>query len=338
MGGAELLVVGAYFPSGDAAAQRQLITGALPALVASARTGCRRRMVLMGDFNFVEHAPLDRAFRPAPQQPLRAGSVSHHDHGVAKLLHATLPGLVDVFRSLHPQRRCWTYMHSQHLSRIDRVYVEAPLLRSAVQCTVPPLSPSDHRPVLCTLLGRTPPAVGPGLPRVRVTFVNDQTLNEEFGSWLQQQHQAAPQDQHALLAWWPTYKRAVARQAAAFNRRARAALAASLGAGGRARAADALTAAHSALDRTPAAVGPDAATTAAVEAVQHARETWRAALAADLAAARCSGSANGYTRASGRPPTSRRRCARATRRATCLACAPRTQGRWSPTALAWRRS
>ena len=282
--GHSLLLVGAYFPSGDAAGQRQLITGELAALAAAA--GPRQRLVLLGDFNFVEHAPLDRAHRPVPQQPLQAGSVNHHDHGVAGLLHATLPALRDVYRALHPQRRSWTYMHSLHMSRIDRVYVAEPLLRRVVQCSVAHDSHSDHKPVVCVLLGRRPPEVGPGLRRVRRTFVTDLALADEFRQWLQQQQQAAPQDQHALLVWWPAFKRDVARQAATLNRRARQALAATLAAGGRERTGAALAAAHAALDRVPVQPPgqPDAAATAAADAVQQARSVWRDALAADVTA------------------------------------------------------
>ena len=199
-GGHSLHICSAYLPN-DAAGQRQFIASSLGPLAAAAAAAGRQRL-WGGDFNFVPDLHLDRAgYVPGAQ---------HADVGTQQRWLATLPDLVDAYRSRHPGRRAFTYVHSQHASRIDRVYASADLLPHVAVCTVRNRTFSDHRPVSLSLAALHPCALGAGLRRVRLAFLSSPLLMQQLLAWLHEQQGPAPEDHHAFLLWWPQFKRRLA--------------------------------------------------------------------------------------------------------------------------------
>ena len=195
-GGHSLHICSAYLPN-DAAGQRQFIASSLGPLAAAAAAAGRQRL-WGGDFNFVPDPHLDRAgYAPGAQ---------HADVGTQQQWLAAVPDLVDVYRSRHSGRRAFTYVHSQHASRIDRVYASEDLLPHVAVCTVRCRTFSDHRPVSLSLAALHPFALGAGLRRVRLAFLSSPSLLQQLLNWLEDQQGAAPEDHHAFLLWWPQFK------------------------------------------------------------------------------------------------------------------------------------
>ncbi|KAG1659472.1 hypothetical protein FOA52_005498 [Chlamydomonas sp. UWO 241] len=85
---------------------------------------------------------------------------------------------------------------------------------AGVPSEVSPLGCSDHRPVVLHLIPAAPEKVGPGLHRLRVRFLDDPALREEFAAWLATEEVAAPAADADLLDWWPSFKRQLSCEAA----------------------------------------------------------------------------------------------------------------------------
>jgi exonuclease III len=190
--GHSLMLASAYLPSGDDKGQRAFITERLAPLAAGARGG----LVLGGDFNFTpDPRGLDRRRRAGGAQPRRAPECV--TAGVmAGVCRAS--GLADVFRARHPHRRVFTYYSTAGnaaASRLDRFYVPEALLPHVMQCQaeVSPPGCSDHRPVVLHLSPAAPEKVGPGLRRLRVRFLDDPALRQEFAAWLEAEEAVARQ-------------------------------------------------------------------------------------------------------------------------------------------------
>ena len=202
-----------YMPN-DAAAQRQLIsTGLVP--LAAAATAAGYHLLWGGDFNFAPSIPLDRLSRAAS-----VGAATHPDVTTQRRWREALPDLRDAFRARHPGRRAFTYVHSQHASRLDRFYVSTALLSRVPICSVRPRTCSDHRPISLTLTGLLP-TVGRGHRRVHVGFLKSPSLCQQLSDWLELEVLAAPEDHHALLLWWPLFKRRLAAVSGRLHRASR---------------------------------------------------------------------------------------------------------------------
>ena len=196
-GGHHLHVCSIYMPN-DSTSQRHFISTSLqPLVAAAAAAGCDR--LWGGDFNFVPDPHLDRTGH--------AAGAAHADVGTQQRWQEVLPGLLDAYRARHPGRRAYTYVHSQHASRIDRFYVPPSLLPYVAVCTVRGRTFSDHRPVSLALVALHPSSQGPGIRRVRLAFFSSPSLLQQLHTWLGGQVQAAPEDPHAFLVWWPQFKR-----------------------------------------------------------------------------------------------------------------------------------
>lgn len=210
--GGHMLHVCSFYMPNDAAAQRQFITSSLAPLEAAASTaGCEP--LWGGDCNFVPDLHLDRLGY--------AAGAHHADVGTQQRWQDALPGLVDVYRHRHPGRRAFTYVHSQHASRLDRVYTSAALLPYMATCTVRSRTFSDHRAVSFSLAALAPSSLGPGLRRVRLAFLSCPGLKQELHAWLADRLAAAPEDHHALLLWWPEFKRQLAALCGRLHRASR---------------------------------------------------------------------------------------------------------------------
>jgi len=197
--GHHLHIASVYLPN-DSTAQRQLIAERLQPLYAAA-AAAGKSLLWGGDFNFAPNLHLDRLGYAVGAQ--------HADVGTQQRWQQALPGLRDAFRARHPHRRAFTYVHGQHASRIDRFYVSPPLLSYVAVCSVRRRTFSDHCPVSLALVGLLPAATGPGLRRARLAFLSSPSLHEDMQSWLSQQLPTAPDDDHAFLVWWPSFKRAI---------------------------------------------------------------------------------------------------------------------------------
>jgi len=64
-----------------------------------------------------------------------------------------MPGMHDVWRERHPQRRAFTYVRADCASRIDRSYVSAGMLPQVIACRHADrdAAVSDHWPVVMQL-------------------------------------------------------------------------------------------------------------------------------------------------------------------------------------------
>ena len=181
--------------------------------------------LLMGDWNFAESPVLDRVRR---QQPPAGQFEGQHaaDQPAINAFRSVTVDLHDVFRVLHPVRRSYTYFHTMHASRLDRVYCTGQLLPWVHQCAVSMFSPSDHRQITLRLLMRSPVDQGPGVKRCRLHFSRHADTYAAFETWLAEQVGQAPDDDADLLLWWPTFKRICAAKIVAANRAARDTIAA----------------------------------------------------------------------------------------------------------------
>ena len=199
--GHDLHIASIYLPSGDPTAQRAYITSHLQPL-ATAAGG--RQLIWGGDFNFVPLPHIDRLHH-APGTP-------HPDIGTQQRWQEAFPTLHDAWRHRHPARRSYTYSRPQAASRLDRIYVSPALLPCVAVCSIQDRTTSDHRPVSLSLIGRTPAELGPGRRRIRLGFASSPDLTAQMQAWLGQEVAAAPDDPHALIAWWPHFKRRLARR------------------------------------------------------------------------------------------------------------------------------
>ena len=220
--GHKLRLASVYLPSGQHEAQRRAIKDYLVPLAQLPGDH-----LWGGDYNFVDRPALDR---------LRGAGAG--DAGPAAAWRSELPALHDVFRRRHPARRAFTFVSSRTASRLDRFYAPAHMADSfVVRCEVASrvLGPgqvqaaagaacalvSDHRPLVLHLLGRTPAAVGRGLPRVRLDFLADEAALARLEVWLAPKVASAPADDDGLLVWWPLFKAELAAECRSRQRAAR---------------------------------------------------------------------------------------------------------------------
>lgn len=210
-GGHAFTLLCAYLPDSNGPLQREFISSRLQPLAQ--RGGAQ---VWAGDFNFVLDPALDTA----------RGEGRASDVNTARCFAAACPGFLDTFRTLHPSLRAYSYVWRQPASsgasRLDRV-VTSPCLSPFLHSSeITPGHPSDHRLVVFSLApGPHARPPGPGLPRLRLHFVDWPDLRSQLTDWLGQAAAAAPSDPLQLLQWWPAFKSALSRVVADLNRLAR---------------------------------------------------------------------------------------------------------------------
>lgn len=231
--GHKLLLVSVYVPAAQGirdgrARQRNF----LPALERFVRQHASpsRALVLLGDwnvtldqqrerFNIRRQVPLEQPRLRSQAQGQPGGLVGRvapraTDRGEREIADRLADmwaawGLRDAFRSLHPGARVWTWSRQDAAALLDRILAPQALVRDFLhQCSVDPISPSDHRLVVMHLLPRAAaPGGGRGLPRYRVEFERDPDLLERFKVWVEHESALAPARDHgAFLGWWPGFK------------------------------------------------------------------------------------------------------------------------------------
>ena len=202
-------VIGVYLHAQDAAANAAIISGPLAAMQRSAHPN----LLILGDFNFVPDSSVDR--RSALALPLHQ---TQHDSVPAAAWNRHIINMHDAWRALHPHRRAFTYVRSDAASRLDRAYVASSVLRQVVACSIADHLPavSDHSAVVVQLLPAHVGAVGPGLPRLRLTLQSDPVCRQTLHAWLALQ-QPPDSPEMVLDAWWPAFKQQLQQQVCNLN-------------------------------------------------------------------------------------------------------------------------
>ena len=72
-----------------------------------------------------------------------------------------------------------------------------------VSSTIPVPTPSDHRLAVVSLLPRVTSTRGPGLPRLRTSFLGLADLKQSFEAWVKDECEQRPCEPRELLDWWP---------------------------------------------------------------------------------------------------------------------------------------
>ncbi len=269
-GGHTFRLVSVHLPNA-AAEQRAFISNHL----VPAAHG-RAPVLLGGDFNFVEDPLLDKVSV--------AGAYSQPGPGSPQaVFREKFPGLSDVFRALHPQRRMHTHHGPQSAARLDRWYAAEALRRHVVQCMPGDSTPSDHRPVVLVLAATSRGVPGPGVRRARLQQVwRSPQACERLQQALEQLCGAAPADDQQLISWWPAFKKRVMEACSAVARQQRL----EQGPLGQQREA-ALTQLRAAFDQVELAAQQqdEAVAAAALQQVLQARAAWCTAVQQDNAAA-----------------------------------------------------
>jgi exonuclease III len=254
-GGHSLHILGVYLPCTEVDQQAFIQSVVQPAV--HDRQGC----LVLGDWNFVQNAGLDRI-------SLAAGGGVHHA-ATAHCFTTQCPDLVDVLRQLHPTRRVYTHHGPTSAARLDRVYVSTELQQYVVSCGVGDVPVSDHRPVWVQIGAKDNP-LGPGVPRARLAAIwGNAATRLQMQQYIQQASAEAPEDPAALLAWWPGFKGRLLTQCMGLARQARAAVQGPL-AQQRTEAANAIQAAFEAVQESTTV--EQAA--AALNQVAIARQQW----------------------------------------------------------------
>ena len=211
--GQHFTVVGTYFHASNATANASIITGPL---AEAYRTAHGTNVVVLGDFNFVLDTNLDRRHlqRSVTTHPRDAVPAAAWNHQFSQL-H-------DAWRILHPHRRAFTYVRSDAASRIDRVYVSSMLLPQLATCVIADRHPpvSDHWLTHVQLLPHGTGKLGPGLPRMKLSFLHNTECQQAFLAWLTSQH--PPTEPNAILnQWWGSFKASLKTKVHELNRAAK---------------------------------------------------------------------------------------------------------------------
>lgn len=191
----DILLCNCYLPCLQHDAQRGFIVDRLGPILAAARGA----VLVAGDFNFVEDTQVDRL---------------HHGHGhdnaTARTWKGVCKGMHDCFRLKHANTRSFTYLKAGAGSRLDRWYCSDPLCDFVQQChSVGTVAP-DHRPVVLHLRQKNVllPKVSAPMVHVRLGFLGDAEACAGFEEDLMRHLAQAPlQDSHAMLLWWPSFKK-----------------------------------------------------------------------------------------------------------------------------------
>lgn len=180
-----------------------------------------RKLIVVGDFNFVEDPSLDR-YRHVGASNLPADAQTPSDRKCMPVIKEFNAVLVDAYRHLHPASRGFTFFSYRGAARLDRVYVARDLLRWTRVAEIGGVTPSDHRLACMHLAPRAAAQKalkGQGVQRVRLYFWASEELQHSFRGWVRTHIALAPHgDDVALLRWWVRFKRALFAQIKRLNR------------------------------------------------------------------------------------------------------------------------
>ena len=215
--------------------QRAFIATHIQAAVALANAdGPGVAQVWVGDWNFVEHVGQDR---------LTTRQSDAAERSVVAEWRRCLAGLavqlVDVYRQRNPGSRTYTHFSPVGAARLDRFYISSPFVEWIASARVDGRLPaaragadSDHRPIAMDLIPRptATPAGAPRRPRLRLRFLTQPALRQQFADGLAALAAEAPPEPQDLLAWWPGFKHRLHQLGKRLDRAARAVLPASVAA------------------------------------------------------------------------------------------------------------
>ena len=206
-GGHDLHLATVYVPVNSPARRHAFIRDELAPVAAAAPAG---GLVVMGDFNYVADAGLDRVNAAGHQGAAEPQTEE-------RLLRVLAPhNAVDGWRQTHGRvAGGYTLMRGDAQSRLDRAYLPRALMPHVSSMRVQPPGTSDHCPLAFTLSAAQPvPARGPGLRAISPAFLAHDERRERFLEW------AAPYVELGmdmaparLLNWWPKFKDTVAAAA-----------------------------------------------------------------------------------------------------------------------------
>ena len=204
-GGHDLHLASVYAPVTTAVQRRAFFRDELAPAAAAAPAG---GFVVMGDFNYVLDARLDRVSAAGRRRGAEEPTTER------ALLQVLAPhDAVDAWREVHGGvAGGYTCMRGESQSRLDRAYLPRALMRHVSGLRVCPPGASDHCPLVFTLSAlQPPPARGPGLRAISPAFLAHDERRERFVAW------AAPHVERgmamspaALVDWWPRLKRTAA--------------------------------------------------------------------------------------------------------------------------------
>lgn len=205
--GHDLHLVNVYWPN-EPTAQRHFLDTVLSAAIQHVPQG---RLVLLGDFNHVQHPAVDRTPLPSGQA---TNAARQTEQLTAARMQATLGSthdLRDAFRVLHPRTHGYTCHRWGSSSRIDRIYVSAGTWPHVLSCEVGQSVISDHSPVLLHLLPITPlHRRGQGIRPVNQAFLASGARRQWLTDWSQRAVQyGLSLTPEQLLDWWPHLKTAL---------------------------------------------------------------------------------------------------------------------------------
>ena len=154
-----------------------------------------RRLIVGGDFNFIENPSLDK----------QGGNINAGDVGKNEWHDVSQTGdLIDTFRHLHPTKIETTFKNFTGVScRLDRFYVTSNLTSSIKNVKFIPSVESDHSIVHLSLeLENQGPDIGPGYWKCNVRTLEDPHFVADLENlWLKL---SAVQEKDLL--WWDECK------------------------------------------------------------------------------------------------------------------------------------
>jgi exonuclease III len=204
--GHHFTILNTYWPP-DHEQRSTFLTDALTPTLASVR---RDRLLLAGDFNFVEDARLDRT-RLADGAVLNSSRTQEQELAVnmATALQDNDHDMLDIYRHLHPHSCRFTRYQRPSASRIDRWYVPIASLPHVLQADITCRETgSDHFPPNLLIAPKSlTKQRGRGSWRASISFLQEdqreRTLAEWAGTMVRDGLAMPP---HALLSWWPKLK------------------------------------------------------------------------------------------------------------------------------------
>lgn len=173
--------------------------GILP-MIAQAPT------IMGGDFNFVENPCKDR---------LRKTALAT-DKKMMRLWEPVQLSMVDLYRSLHPNRTGITHVQHRSGARLDRFYAHTQLAGHIPYAGISGHTPSDHALTHITICGRindqnrTPRQ---GARPINLDFLKDASCGQLFEYRLRSLIATLPLDDTSFIAYWPTFKNKVGQAA-----------------------------------------------------------------------------------------------------------------------------
>ena len=217
LGGLIIDLTNVYFPSGNPQRQREFIDTLKQQFENDPQgTSPSAVHIIGGDFNFVHNPSLDRNNNPATTD------------AIGNYFNATFTNLVDIFRKRNPTVQQFSFFRGlsngdrPSLSRLDRFYVHCEFIESVSSFFASSNLPFvDHRPIFLDVPFLVPVQTGPGLPRVRLSFLSHQHLFKFFEEWLVRELNTAPRSQNLLILWWSFFKRRLRNKCLKLNQLAK---------------------------------------------------------------------------------------------------------------------